>query len=93
MADALLRIENMIRQWMREDDGDATEEELDIVAMAFDELMVTDDTAMEKIAFYKRIFDDDMTLAAAADEAHISYSTAKRWKHQIVDLVEWGLPE
>ena len=76
-----------------DDDEEPTEEELEAVTMAFDELQAIDRYEDEKMAFYKLIFADGKTLTAAADDCYISYSTAKRWKSQIIDLVSVELPD
>lgn len=76
-----------------DDDEAPTEEELEAVTMALDELQAIDRYADEKMTFYELIFSDGKTLTAAADDCYISYATAKRWKSQIIDLVSGELPD
>ena len=93
--DRLLRIAQVIGEYcnITDDENTATDEELDAVAMAFDELQAIDRFADEKMAFYELIFAQGKTLLAAADDCYISYATAKRWKSQIMDLVLGELPD
>ena len=91
------RIAAAIRAYLNGDDLTPEEETApqgDIIAAgrAFDEL-ACDRCAMEKIAFAILLFDKGETMVKAADKCYISYATAKRWKRQIVELVDRWLPE
>lgn len=91
------RIAAAIRGYLNGDDltpvtGTTSLVDVAAAGRAFDALSC-DRCAMEKIAFAILIFDKGKTMTSAAEQCYISYSTAKRWKRQLVELVERELPE
>ena len=91
------RIAVAIRAYLNGDDLLPVDEtmpqgDLDVAARAFDAISC-DRCAMEKIAFAILVFDKGKSMRAAAEQCYISYSTAKRWKRQLVDLLDKWLPD
>ena len=89
------RVAAAIRAYLDGDDlpphePTAPQGDIDAVAAAFDELS-TDRAFVEKVAFAIRMFSRGESMAEAARRCYISYATAKRWKRQIVGIVEQRL--
>lgn len=76
---------------LSQDNKPASQSDLDAVARAMDELQ-HDRAAVEKMVFIKLVFADGLTIAEVARLVYISYSTAKRWKSQIIRLTDKYMP-